>query len=96
MPFEIAFVVILGVIIVVGISALGKPLADAQAEKVRFRFRSLGSEAQEALTKKSDYLESEIMDLKQRVKALEEIAEFNKQQAQDGGTIKTSSKQHAD
>jgi hypothetical protein len=78
--FEVALLFSIGAIVIAAIIKLGKPLADAYAERVRFQYRELGSAAQEKLEKKTDYLESEIMDLKARVKALEESAEFNARQ----------------
>src|SRR5690242_18341845 len=87
MAFEVAFLLFLGAVLVAGIIKIGKPLADAQAERVKFKYRDLGSPAQELLTKKAEYLEAEIMDLKARVKSLEEAAEFEaKEHAAEAGS----------
>ena len=96
--FEVAFLIFLGVVLVVGLRAVGKPIADAYAERMRYKYRDLGSEAQTVLTKKVEYLEAEIMDLKARLKSLEETADYNTKQqgtARGGEVLKLKEKDNA-
>ena len=73
--FEIAFLMFLGAVLVVGIAAGGRPIAEAYAEQVKFKYRELGSHAENVLNKRVSVLQQEIADLKDRIHYLEMTAE---------------------
>jgi hypothetical protein len=69
--FEIAFLMFLGAVIIVAIAAGGRPLAEAYAEQVKYKYRELGSHAETILNKKVSVLQQEIADLKDKISYLE-------------------------
>jgi hypothetical protein len=74
--FEIAFIVILGVVIVVGIAAGGRPLAEAYAERMKYKYKSLDSEAEFVLRGRVAALEQELIALKQELVNLRNTTDF--------------------
>lgn len=74
--FEIAFLMFLGVVSVVFIAAAGRPLAEAYAERVRWKYRQLDSEAEFVLKQRVAALEDEVRDLKRQVIAVQESSDF--------------------
>jgi hypothetical protein len=74
--FEIALLVFLGVVIVVGIRAIAAPLSNAYAEKMKYRYRELGSESETELRNKVAYLESELLAVKQQLLEVQQSVEF--------------------
>jgi hypothetical protein len=69
--FEIAFLMFLGAVLIVAIAAGGRPLAEAYAEQVKYKYRELGSHAETVLNKRVNVLQQEIADLKDKVSYLE-------------------------
>lgn len=69
--FEIAFLMFLGAVLIVAIAAGGRPLAEAYAEHVKYKYRELGSHAETVLNRKTSVLQQEIADLKDRIHYLE-------------------------
>ncbi len=74
--FEMAFLMVLGVIAVVTIAAVGRPMAEAYAEKVRFKYKELGSESEILLKERVAALEQELADLKRQVTGFQDTADF--------------------
>ena len=74
--FEIALLVFLGVIIVVGIANIGKPITQAYADRMRYRYKELDSEAETKLKQRVEFLESEVIELKKQLLAVQETADF--------------------
>lgn len=70
----------LGAVIIVGIAAGGRPLADAYAEKIKFNYRQLGSKAEHVLSMKVNVLQQEIADLKEKITLLENAIELQKKE----------------
>jgi hypothetical protein len=83
--FEIALLMFLGVVAVMGIRHIAKPITEAYAEKVKFGYRELGSQSEKELKEKVSALEDEIMNLKQQVKSLQESVDFAIEQKQSVG-----------
>lgn len=69
--FEIAFLMFLGAVLIVAIAAGGRPLAEAYAEQVKYKYRELGSHAETVLNKRVAVLQQEIADLKDKIHYLE-------------------------
>lgn len=76
LAFEIALLVFLGVIIVVGIANIGKPITQAYVDKVRYKYKELDSEAETKLKARVEFLESEVIELKRQLIAVQETADF--------------------
>jgi hypothetical protein len=74
--FEIALLVFFGVIIVVGIASIGKPITQAYVDKMRYKYKELDSEAETKLKQRVEFLESEVIELKKQLIAVQETAEF--------------------
>lgn len=74
--FEIAFLMFLGVVTVVFIAAAGRPLAEAYAERLKWKYRQLDSEAEFVLKQRVAALEDEVRDLKRQVIAVQDTTDF--------------------
>lgn len=74
--FEMAFLMVLGVITVVTIAAVGRPMAEVYAEKVKFKYKELGSETEVQLKERVTALEQELADLKKQVTSFQDTADF--------------------
>lgn len=85
--FEVALLIVLGVITVVGLRAIGEPLTKAHAEKIKYQYKELGSAAETALKTRVEYLESEVLTLKQQLKEVQESVEYavKRSEAQSAG-----------
>jgi len=73
---EIAVLVFLAVMIAMGIRTVAKPLTETYLERMKFKYRELGSQAERDLNQKVEVLEGEIMSLRQQVKSLQESVDF--------------------
>ena len=70
---EIALLLVVGIVIVVGIANIGKPLTQAWA---KYKYEELGTEAEVKLKKRVDFLEGEIIELKKQLTAVQETADY--------------------
>jgi hypothetical protein len=99
MAFEVALLVFLGAVIIVAIVALAKPVTEMFAEKMKFRYREMGSESEKMLKDRVNFLEGEMIDLKQHIASLSETVDFVskevEQQHSNGDVIKTRDKQNS-
>lgn len=97
--FEIALLLFLGVLVVMGIRHIARPITEAYVEKMKFGYKALGSKAESTLTQKIRTLEAEVMNLKDQVKSLQESVDFAIEQKTvtktDGETIKVKDKKHS-
>ena len=64
------------VVTVVTIAAMGRPIAEAYAEKFKARYRALDSEAEVRLTTRIAALELEVTDLRKQVGQIQDTTEF--------------------
>ena len=76
MAFEVAFIFVLGVVLV----ALGRPLAMSYAEKLKRKYSGL-SEAEMKLSERLSSCEQEIVDLKRQIQEVQATADFAAKQA---------------
>jgi hypothetical protein len=74
--FEVAFLFIAGLVAIVTIAAMGRPLAEAYAEKLKTKYRAIGSEQASSLQLRLESLENEVRDLKSQLKNVQESTEF--------------------
>lgn len=74
--FELMFVMVLGVVAIVTIAAVGRPLAEAYAEKLKAQHRQLESHEKLALTNRILLLEQEVVDLKSKMAQIQETTDF--------------------
>ena len=74
--FEIAILVLLSIVAVVTIAAIGRPLAEAYAEKLKSRYRELAPEKEEEFRRRLSLLEQETIDLKVGLANAQASADF--------------------
>jgi hypothetical protein len=74
--FEIALLVVLGIVIVAGIKSIAPPISQAYAEKIRFKYKDLGSEAETVLKERVSFLENEVRDLKQQLSDVQQTLDL--------------------
>ena len=96
--FEVALLIFFAVIIVTGLIALAKPLTEVFSERMKFRYREMGSEGETMLKNKIHILEEEVVAMKQQMKSLQETVDFVSKQVEtqvetQGETIIVSEQQ---
>ena len=64
------------VVTVVTIAAMGRPIAEAYAEKLKARYRALDSDAEVQLTARLAALEHEVTDLRKQVGQIQDTTDF--------------------
>ena len=74
--FEMMFLMILGVVAVVTVAAVGRPLAEAYAEQLKAQYRGLGGAEQASLTSRITSLEEELLDLRHKITQVQESTDF--------------------
>lgn len=92
MAFEIAFLLFIGILAVVGTVAIGRPMVTAYLEKTRYKYRELGSEAEQRLDQRVKFLESEVTELKRQVASLQETSDFLSKEQETIIKLKSSEK----
>ncbi|SRR5579885_427948 len=70
--FELGFVILLIVIVVF----CARPIVEAYSEKIRTKYKEIGSEQGHQLEKRVTQLEAEILELRQQLRAAQESADF--------------------
>ncbi len=74
--FEVAFLMFLGVVSVVTIAAIGRPLAEAYSEKMKQRYRLMLPAAEEHLRERIEAQEMQLLELKDEIADLKFTNEF--------------------
>lgn len=74
--FEVAFLMFLGVVSVVTIAAIGRPLAEAYSEKMKQRYRLMLPAAEEHLRERMETQEMQLLELKDEIADLRFTNEF--------------------
>jgi hypothetical protein len=64
------------ILAIVTIAAVARPMAEAYAEKLKTRYKAIGSDEAQALKVKVDALENEVLELKSQVKSVQESTDF--------------------
>jgi len=72
----VAFIFVIAIVLVVSIAAMGRPLAEAYAEKLKTKYREIGSQEAHSLKENMRLLEGEVLDLKAQMKILQENNEY--------------------
>ena len=93
--FEVVLLICIAVVIVTGLIALAKPITEAFSEKLKFRYREMGSEGEVMLKNKIHILEEEMVSMKEQLKSLQETLDFVSDQVdgQKDTTISVSERQ---
>jgi hypothetical protein len=86
--FEIALIVVLGIIIVAGIKSVAPPITEAYAEKIRYKYKELGSEAETVLKERVSFLENEVRDLKQQLSDVQQSLDLVMKHQGSGPAVK--------
>ncbi len=74
--FEVALIFLSAIVGVVLITAIGRPLAQAYAEKIKTHYRAIGSQEACDLKERLHSVEGELIDLRSQVKILQENNEY--------------------
>ena len=74
--FEVALIFVIAIISVVSIAAMGRPLAEAYAERLKTQYRAIGSQEAHGLKERLHVLEGDILELRSQVKILQENNEY--------------------
>jgi hypothetical protein len=75
--FEIMFLVVMGLIAIVTIVTVGRPLAIAYADKVKTKHLELADEQSKQMNLRIAALEEETRDLKRQIQSIQESKEFD-------------------
>ncbi|PZM82560.1 MAG: hypothetical protein DKT66_11220 [Candidatus Melainabacteria bacterium] len=75
--FEIMFLVVMGMIAIVTIVTVGRPLAIAYADKVKTKHLELADEQSKQMNLRIAALEEETRDLKRQIQSIQESKEFD-------------------
>lgn len=75
--FEIMFLVVMGIIAIVTIVTVGRPLAIAYADKVKTKHLEMESEQTQQMMLRISALEEETRDLKRQLLSIQESKEFD-------------------
>ena len=76
LAFEVMFLMALSVVAVVTIAAVGRPLAEAYAEKMKAKYRELAPEQETALRTRMEQLEEDLVEVRKQLQQLQETSEF--------------------
>lgn len=87
--FEIMFLMMLSVVAVVTIAAVGRPLAEAYAERMKARYRGLNSDLEVNLKSRLAALEQEVIELRRQLNQIQETSEFTARLL-EGASLKAS------
>lgn len=68
MVFEIAFIFVLGIVAIVTLLTVGRPIAIAYSEKVKTRQLGIGSEQGHQMLERINNMEEEIRELKRQIR----------------------------
>jgi hypothetical protein len=74
--FEIAFLMFLAVVSVVAIAAVGRPVAEVYAEKLKARYRQMSPDLERALSGRVSALEGELLEMRRELSSVRETADF--------------------
>jgi flagellar biosynthesis/type III secretory pathway M-ring protein FliF/YscJ len=92
--FEVALVICVAIILVTAIRSLARPITEAIAERMRSQYREMGSDTEKMLKDRVNFLEGELLAVKQQVTALQEQLDYvGKQVESQGSTIKVPDQQ---
>ena len=74
--FEVLFLLAVSVVVIATIVSIGRPLAEARAEKLKFKYRDLGSESELILKQRVSALEQDLAELRKQIVSSQETADF--------------------
>lgn len=75
------------IVTIVMIAAVARPMAEAYAERLKTKYRAIGSDEAQALRLKVESLENEVLELKSQVKNVQETSEFAQKLIESGESI---------
>ncbi len=76
LAFEMMALFMVGIIAVVTVAAVGRPIAEAYSEKLKSQYRELGSQKEKQLQDRIACLEEEVRELKGQIRGIQETADF--------------------
>lgn len=76
LAFEMMALFMVGIVAVVTVAAVGRPLAEAYSEKLKANYRGIGSQTEQQLQGRIACLEEEVRELKSQIRGIQETADF--------------------
>lgn len=73
---EIVLLLVVASVLITALFSVGRPMAEIMAEKTRFKFKGLDSEAEARLLKRIEAIEEELRQTNQRLIEIKDSAEF--------------------
>lgn len=73
---DLILVLVVAVVLITTVISIGAPVANMLANKAKFKFDALGSEAEQVLKKRVASLEEEVRELRGQINEVREAADF--------------------
>ncbi|MBX9721085.1 MAG: hypothetical protein K2X81_06815 [Candidatus Obscuribacterales bacterium] len=80
---EIVALLVVASVLITVFTSVGRPVAELLAEKARFKYKGLDSEAEQRLTARIEALEEELRQTKKQFDSVKEAAEFAVKMVED-------------
>ncbi len=74
--FEVLLLLAASVIVIVGLTAVIRPLAQAYSERLKAKYKEIGGDQEVLLKSRVSSLEEEIREIKRQVLSIQETSEF--------------------
>ena len=74
--FEIVALLVVASVLITGVMSVGRPVAEMLADKTRYKFKALDSQAEERLVKRVEALEEELRQTRKQLSEVKESTEF--------------------
>lgn len=74
--FDIVALLVVASVLITVFMAVGRPVAELLADKSRYKFKGLDSEAEEKLVRRLDALEEEVRQTRKQLAEVKESSEF--------------------
>lgn len=73
---EVLLLLAASVIVIVGLTAVIRPIAQAYSERLKMNYKEIGSEQENLLKNRVSSLEEEIREIKRQMLGIQETSEF--------------------
>jgi hypothetical protein len=74
--FEIAALLVVGAVLITVVMSIGRPVAELLAEKSRYKFKAMDSQAEERLSARLESLEEEMRQTRKQLAEIKDSTEF--------------------
>ncbi len=73
---EVLLLLAASVIVIVGLTAVVRPIAQAYSERLKMNYKEIGSEQENLLKNRVSSLEEEIREIKRQMQGIQETSDF--------------------